>query len=99
MCVWTRGLSALRLPIRHGEGRLIFNSKDSKATAHIALQYAEDVNGSDQQIAGLTDPSGLILGLMPHPEAATRAELYPSRENLAPGQRLFDNIADYLRQS
>ncbi len=96
ICVWTRGLSTLRLPIRHGEGRLVLNSK---VTPHIALQYTEDVNGSDQQIAGLTDPSGLILGLMPHPEAATRGETYPSRELLAPGKRLFENIANYLRQS
>ncbi len=84
-CVFTRGLDMLYLPVRHGEGKIIFRDdavRDAVLEANlVALQYADpatgeptDVypgnpNGSPLGIAGLTDPSGRILGLMPHPEA------------------------------
>ncbi len=80
-CVWTKDLKGekISLPIRHGEGRIVFkgNEDDQKdlyktlsTNGQIALNYSSDVNGSYAQIAGVCDPSGLIFGLMPHPEAA-----------------------------
>jgi phosphoribosylformylglycinamidine synthase len=39
------------------------------ATGQPTQDYPENPNGSPLAIAGLTDPSGRILGLMPHPEA------------------------------
>ncbi len=101
-CLWTRGMESLRLPIRHGEGRLVLKRdsyKDLERNGQIPLQYVEEVNGSDYNIAGLCGPSGHILGLMPHPEAAASPHTYPSRENLAPGQQLFDNMVNTLQQS
>ncbi|MCX7674484.1 MAG: phosphoribosylformylglycinamidine synthase subunit PurQ [Bdellovibrionaceae bacterium] len=82
---WLRGLqgqASIFLPIRHGEGRLVAHfPESSQAQAfqnkQVALCYREDVNGSWQQVAALTDPSGLILGMMPHPEAAFYQELLP----------------------
>jgi phosphoribosylformylglycinamidine synthase len=78
--VFLKNLDEMYLPIRHGEGRLlfaptvdVFNSPDFK----VSLQYSEDVNGSTQQIAGLTNPSGRVFGLMPHPEAAVRKTQHP----------------------
>jgi phosphoribosylformylglycinamidine (FGAM) synthase-like amidotransferase family enzyme len=78
--VFLKNVEELYLPIRHGEGRLlfdssvdVFNSPDFKVT----LQYSEDVNGSTQQIAGLTSANGRIFGLMPHPEAAIRKTQNP----------------------
>lgn len=78
-CVWTKSFfhkenaSSIDLPIRHGEGRIVIPENLSKSTQiHVALRYAVDVNGSADQIAGLTDETGRILGLMPHPEAAVR---------------------------
>lgn len=68
-----RGLpDEFELPIAHAEGRFV--TKDaSQAEALVSdgfgiLTYAEDVNGSFNQIAGLQDESGRVLGLMPHPE-------------------------------
>ncbi|AUN97836.1 phosphoribosylformylglycinamidine synthase [Bacteriovorax stolpii] len=80
-CVWTSELRGekISLPIRHGEGRIVFkgNEEEQRATyktlssnGQIALSYRSDVNGSFAEIAGVCDPSGLIFGLMPHPEAA-----------------------------
>lgn len=73
-CKWLLGpnLSECEfdLPIRHGEGRIVFGS--SGVTGKIALEYTSDINGSEKCAAGLTDSTGRILGLMPHPEASVR---------------------------
>lgn len=78
--IFLKNMNEMYLPVRHGEGRLlfdssvdVFNSSDFKIT----LQYNEDVNGSTQQIAGLTNSNGRIFGLMPHPEAAIRKTQNP----------------------
>ena len=79
VCVWTRGLDifkdrpeTLMLPSAHGEGRLVASSDavlDRLETAgQVALRYTDNFNGSARAIAGVCDPSGRILGLMPHPE-------------------------------
>lgn len=83
-CVYTRGLTDLELPVRHGEGKFYTDSKTlSRLMDHrqVALQYAlpdgspadqafpHNPNGSIFDIAGICDPSGRIFGLMPHPEA------------------------------
>ncbi len=74
-CWWTRGIqkTQLSLPIRHGEGRLVFSSpmslEEVRKNHRIVFSYTENVNGSIDRIAGLTNKKGNILGLMPHPEA------------------------------
>ncbi|MDO5483677.1 MAG: phosphoribosylformylglycinamidine synthase subunit PurQ [Desulfovibrionaceae bacterium] len=115
-CVFTKGLPMLVMPVRHGEGKLIPRDAEClrriEAEQLIALQYADPAsgqptqeyplnpNGSPLAIAGLTDPTGRVLGLMPHPEAFhhvtnhpgwTRGELDP------PGTMLFVNAVRYLR--
>lgn len=63
---------ALQLPVAHGEGRLVAASPqilaDLQRTGRVAVRYDEEVNGSQDGIAGLCDASGLVFGLMPHPE-------------------------------
>jgi phosphoribosylformylglycinamidine synthase len=41
----------------------------------VAFRYQEEVNGSLRRIAGIVDPTGRILGMMPHPDRAFEAEL------------------------
>jgi phosphoribosylformylglycinamidine synthase len=78
--IWLDGLSAaLRCPVAHGEGRLVAGDP-AAVEARVGFRYAGDggapaggaypanPNGSPADIAGLVDPTGLILGLMPHPE-------------------------------
>lgn len=75
-CIWTQPLVGLDehlaiLPIAHAEGRLVASdgTLDAlEAAGQVALRYAEPVNGSARDIAGICDPSGRIFGLMPHPE-------------------------------
>jgi phosphoribosylformylglycinamidine (FGAM) synthase-like amidotransferase family enzyme len=78
--IFLKDVEELYLPIRHGEGRLVFAPTvkvfDS-AEFQVSVQYTENVNGSTEQIAGLTNPNGRIFGLMPHPEAAIRRTQHP----------------------
>lgn len=80
--VWTNGLSEpLRCPVAHGEGRFVTEDLEGLVAAdQVALRYLSDdgtaanedypanPNGSAGDVAGITDASGLVLGLMPHPE-------------------------------
>jgi hypothetical protein len=63
----------------------------------IAFRYQTNPNGSFRDIAGITDVSGQVLGMMPHPEAFIRAEQHPRRrENRsAEGLRIFENAVKY----
>lgn len=87
VCVWTRGLhdgwsdQSMMLPIAHGEGRFVAESPDLLASlrqaGQVAIRYAEPVNGSDDDIAGICDLTGRIFGLMPHPERYLDWRLHP----------------------
>lgn len=79
--IFLKNVDEMYLPIRHGEGRVLFDPSVNildDAAFKVTLQYHEDVNGSTQQIAGLTNPNGRIFGLMPHPEAAIRKTQNPT---------------------
>jgi len=82
-CLFTRGLKgALDLPIAHGEGKFLWSSEDTGRALfadHLAVfryqipqdakeEFPHNPNGSLKHVAGVCDPSGQILGLMPHPE-------------------------------
>ena len=65
--------SNIQLPIAHGEGRYQCSADTLKALQDndgIALRYNQNPNGSVADIAGVTNPAGNVLGLMPHPERA-----------------------------
>lgn len=71
-------LERIDLPIRHGEGRILAVEGEEKSVDNeCALRYIEDVNGSLNRIAALTNKKGNVLGLMPHPEAFVRATQHP----------------------
>ncbi|MDM7924863.1 MAG: phosphoribosylformylglycinamidine synthase I [bacterium] len=81
-CVWTKGLEgqSLRMPTAHGEGRLCvpdgFDDRNTVfryGSAAGTEDYPANPNGSPRGRAGICDPTGRVLGLMPHPERA----IYP----------------------
>jgi phosphoribosylformylglycinamidine synthase subunit PurQ / glutaminase len=104
-CVWLKGVGSLDLPIRHGEGRLIFgrSRRDEvlgkmQRQGMMCLKYENNPNGSEENLAGICDSSGRIFGLMPHPEAFVRWTAHPEwtftpARASAPGQGLilFEN--------
>jgi phosphoribosylformylglycinamidine synthase len=90
-CVFTRGLDALYLPVRHAEGKFV--AKDDavleriEADGLVAARYVGpdgqpagypwNPNGSANGIAGICDPTGRIFGMMPHPEAYNHPTNHP----------------------
>lgn len=78
-CQFLSGLKTIELPMRHGEGRLFIDPLNAETIKKQAcLRYSEDVNGSLDRIAGLTNSKGNVLGLMPHPEAFVRWTQHPA---------------------
>jgi phosphoribosylformylglycinamidine synthase len=93
------GGAVWRLPIAHGEGRY-FAEPDTmaalEANRQVVLRYCEpdgritdaaNPNGSSNDIAGLCNTAGNVLGLMPHPERAGEPIL-----GNADGRHLFDAL-------
>lgn len=78
--LWTRGVARnIHIPIAHGEGRYLCDSDTLKRLQDcdlIAFRYVhENPNGTTDHIAGILNEQGNVLGLMPHPERATREVL------------------------
>ena len=84
-CVFLAEGQTLRYPAAHAEGRLWPRNdaaaRDLREQGYVAFQYADEdgnpttdypdnPNGSPGGIAGLTDGSGRVLGVMPHPDRA-----------------------------
>jgi phosphoribosylformylglycinamidine synthase subunit PurQ / glutaminase len=63
----------LSIPVKHGEGNWYADDEliaDLEARRQIVLRYAEPVNGSRNDVAGVVNERGNVMGLMPHPEHA-----------------------------
>lgn len=117
-CVFTRGIDRIYLPVRHGEGKLITGDRKVlerlKRRGHIVLRYVNkdgevdgyphNPNGSEDNIAGLCDPTGRIFGLMPHPEGYLFPTSHPrwTREKIpreGMGVAVFRNAIRYIKQN
>ncbi|MEF2146145.1 MAG: phosphoribosylformylglycinamidine synthase subunit PurQ, partial [Desulfovibrionaceae bacterium] len=69
-------------------------------TGEPTMEYPANPNGSPLGIAGLTDPSGCVLGLMPHPEAYNHRTNHPSwtrGDNGHLGLALLEGGVRYLK--
>lgn len=113
ICIWTQGLDAEStdsvLPIAHGEGRFVSGGllESLEQSGRVAVRYAadDDPNGSEGHVAGICDASGLVMGLMPHPERYTRWTQHPSwtrldsdcRQGNPPGLAMFCNAVSWVR--
>ena len=82
-CLFTRGLTELLyVPVAHGEGNFVPRDPsllaELAARGQVALTYVDahgnpagypaNPNGSAGNVAGICNPAGNVLGLMPHPE-------------------------------
>jgi phosphoribosylformylglycinamidine synthase subunit PurQ / glutaminase len=91
-CAFTRGIEQpIEVPIAHGEGRFVARDtavlEGLRKRGQVALRYIgvgggpaaypDNPNGSDDAIAGICNPSGNVLGLMPHPEDASVPQQHP----------------------
>ena len=63
----------LTIPVKHGEGCWFADDAlydELETNRQIVLRYAEPVNGSLNDVAGVVNEQGNVMGLMPHPEHA-----------------------------
>ena len=81
-CPWLVPGEVWPVPVAHAEGRFAVRDEATLASLYergqVALKYVtsdggvpaypEDPNGAVDHIAGVCDPTGRVLGLMPHPE-------------------------------
>ncbi len=68
------------IPIANGEGRYYVDEsvlEKIKKNNQIVFRYAEVVNGSSYNIAGVCNEDYNIVGMMPHPERAVESEINP----------------------
>ena len=113
-CVWTEGIEHLEVPVAHGEGKLIaapemlsrlrpvFYYADAFNVS--TAEYPANPNGSMNNIAALTDNTGRVFALMPHPERFIRASQHPkwtrqTIEEPGAGLKIFKNGVKAARDS
>ncbi len=116
-CIFTKNiLTPIMLPVAHAEGRFVVSDdliisgmiKKKQIVFHYCNSegkrdgYPWNPNGSVEDIAGICDVTGLIFGLMPHPERFYHRFQHPrwTRENLpeeGDGLLIFKNAIDYVR--
>lgn len=116
-CVFIEPGRRIYLPIAHGEGKVVTKDSDMleqlKSGGHIAFKYVDEngaegdypvnPNGSMDSIAGLTDTTGRVLGLMPHPERFIRPTQHPRwsrlKNDAGDGMTIFDNAVKYIKEN
>jgi len=82
----------IRIPVAHHDGNYFADAETLdriEGEGRVAFRYAEDVNGSARNIAGLLNASGNVLGMMPHPERRIEAA-----HGGTDGRRLFDGLLE-----
>ena len=85
----------VRIPVAHGEGNYYCDEATLaglRENGQIVFTYGENPNGSLDNIAGITNERGNVLGMMPHPERAVDALLGSDD-----GLRLFKSILQTWR--
>jgi phosphoribosylformylglycinamidine synthase I len=95
---WTGRCEAgerLAIPVKHGEGRYVHPDPGGlMAAGQVVFTYTpgHNPNGSLADIAGVRNPAGNVVGLMPHPEHAVDPLLGP-----AGGRALFGSVLERSR--
>lgn len=113
-CPFLSSSREMELPVEHAEGRIVV-ANDAvvaalDAAGQVAVRYVDEdgssdsypanPNGSAGGVAGLCDPTGRVLGLMPHPDRFFDHSHHPSwtsraRTGAPDGIRLFNDAVDY----
>jgi len=86
----------LTIPVKHGEGNWYADDDlyaELAARRQIVLRYAEPVNGSRADVAGVVNERGNVMGLMPHPEHAVDSLL-----GSADGALILSSLVESARE-
>ncbi len=103
--------------VNHGEGKFFVDAETLReieennlvvfryvdSSGNPTQEYPKNPNGSLNAIAGLTDPTGRVLGLMPHPEKFVDLTQYPNwkREKITKphGAFIFEEMVKYVKEN
>jgi phosphoribosylformylglycinamidine synthase len=124
-CIFIEPGRQIYLPVAHAEGKVV--TKDAtaldnlKSDGYVAFKYVDEdgkegdypvnPNGSVDSIAGLTDTTGRVLGLMPHPERFVRPTQHPRWSRIrgtrderrgtrcADGMTIFSNAVRFIKEN
>ena len=117
-CIFLEPDRQIYLPVAHAEGKVVTKDTDTleelKSAGYVAFKYVDEdgkeggypinPNGSMDSIAGLTDTTGRVLGLMPHPERHVRPTQHPRWSRMknkqdADGMTIFNNAVKYIQEN
>ena len=117
-CVLIDAGRQIYLPAAHAEGKVVTEDETAleklKAEGHVAFKYVDkdgkegrypiNPNGSMGSVAGLTDTTGRVLGLMPHPERYVRPTQHPHWTRLktgagGDGMTIFNRAVKYVQEN
>ncbi len=117
-CIFIERGRQIYLPIAHGEGKVVTKDQSTleqlKSAGYIAFKYVDEngqeglypvnPNGSVDSIAGLTDSTGRVLGLMPHPERFVRRTQHPRWTRMknkkdGDGMTIFNNAVRFIKEN
>ena len=104
-CLFTKGIERLYLPVANGEGKIVASGGDLNGL-NAVLYYTDEAgspnpgypanpSGAMGDIAGISDPTGRIFALMPHPERHIRPTQHP-RWTREPAKEHGDGLAIFL---
>lgn len=112
---WLQNIDRMHIPVAHGEGRFTMADETLKVLQNnnqIAFRYIQpdgknadgtfpfNPNGALDDIAGITDPSGRVLAMMPHPERGMftwqRDDFHRLKEQAARAGRTLEEETDGL---
>lgn len=118
-CAWTENMEGVvYFPVAHGEGKFVCKNKNilnkiqnnHQVIFRYCTQdgrkagYPQNPNGSQDDIAGITDSTGHVLGLMPHPERHyffTQHPFWtrlPKKSRYGDGVKIFQNGVNYIKK-
>jgi phosphoribosylformylglycinamidine (FGAM) synthase-like amidotransferase family enzyme len=97
---WTSAFSPgqeITIVLKNGEGRYLADTETVarlEGEGRVVFRYLDNPNGSLNDIAGVCNERGNVVGLMPHPEHNVEALTSPSLD----GRPFFASVLDFLRE-
>ncbi len=118
-CIFIEKDRRIYLPVAHGEGKIMAANEAVleriKSEGYVAFRYTDadgrpgpfpvNPNGSADSIAALTDSTGRVLGMMPHPERYIRRTQHPhwtrleKSDEAGDGLTIFTNAVNYVKEN
>ena len=83
------------IPVAHHDGNYSADAETLdrlEGEGRVAFRYAEPVNGSARNIAGVLNATGNVLGLMPHPERRIETAAHGGND----GRRMFEGLLELV---